>query len=422
MAAPRSVPELRRFLGMVNQLGKFTPHLAELTQPLRELLSKNRSWIWGPSQSQAFKLVKQELTKPTVLTLYDPNADTKVSADASSHGLGAVLLQKVEEVWKPVAYASRSMSDTEKRYAQIEKEALATTWACEKFSMFILGKHIEIETDHKPLVPLLGVKHLDTLPPRVLRFRLRLDRFNYTISHVPGKELYTADTLSRAPIPTGTPEDDHTTLQELAELCVLGTIENLPANNQRLNIYRKEQTIDPVCKTLFKYCENGWPNKGKVDPSTRPYWEIQDEISVGDGLLMRGARIIVPKSLQRETLGKLHTGHQGIVRCRLRAKTAVWWPGLATEIKQFISKCPECSRDKIPSKEPLVPDSFGNTPRSHIVQTRTGQVRRNRSHLNIDQQPTQDDDNSLSRSTNDRSPIQTRTRTGTPILPPERLI
>ena len=130
--------------------------------------------------------MKQELTKPSTLALYDPNADTKVSADASSHGLGAVLLQKFDGIWKPVAYASRSMTETEKRYAQIEKEALATTWACEKFSVFILGINIEIETDHKPLVPLLGVKHLDSLPPRVLRFRLRLDRFNYSIQHVPG--------------------------------------------------------------------------------------------------------------------------------------------------------------------------------------------------------------------------------------------
>ena len=196
MHPPTSVSALRRFMGMVNQLGKFTPKLAELTQPLRELLSKSRDWVWGPAQTRAFEQVKQELAKPITLALYDPKAPTKISADASSYGLGAVLLQQDGNDWKPVAYASRSMSQTESRYAQIEKEALATTWACEKFSNFILGKHIEIETDHKPLVPLLGVKHLDSLPPRVLRFRLRLDRFNYSIKHVPGKLLYTADTLS----------------------------------------------------------------------------------------------------------------------------------------------------------------------------------------------------------------------------------
>ena len=180
---------------MVNQLGKFTPNLAQLTQPLRELLSKSTAWVWDSAQSRAFDQVKEELSKPTTLALYDPNAPTRVSADTSSHGLGAVLLQQFDGAWKPVSFASRSMSETERRYAQIEKEAFATTWACEKFSNFILGKHIQVETDHKPLVPLLGLKHLDSLPPRILRFRLRLDRFSYDIKHVPGKELYTADTF-----------------------------------------------------------------------------------------------------------------------------------------------------------------------------------------------------------------------------------
>lgn len=105
-------------------------------------------------------------------------------------------MQKCEEVWKPIAYASRSMTEMEQRYAQIEKEALATTWACEKFSTYILGMRFLIETDHKPL---FGSKHLDSLPPRVLRFRLCMERFSYDITHVPGKLLYTADTLSRAP-------------------------------------------------------------------------------------------------------------------------------------------------------------------------------------------------------------------------------
>ena len=219
MKPPTTVPELRRFMGMVNQLGKFTPNLAQLSQPLRELLGKNSTWVWGPSQSEAFSLVKEELSKSTTLALYDPEAPTKVSADASSYGLGAVLMQETESRWRPVAYASRSMSDTEQRCAQIEKEALAITWACEKFSDYILGKSITIETDHKPLVPLFGTKQLDKLPPRVLRFRLHMDRFTCTILHVPGRDLHRADTLSRAPLPS-TAHDD--VLKELAELLIGG--------------------------------------------------------------------------------------------------------------------------------------------------------------------------------------------------------
>lgn len=158
MTPPTTITELCRFMGMVNQLGKFTPDIAEFSQPLRELITKKRIWTWGPGQVKAFQSIKEVLTQTHVLALYDPNADTKVSADASAYGLGAVLLQKNnDQQWRPVAYASRSLTETETRYAQIEKEALATTWACERFTDYIMGKQIAIETDHKPLVPLLSM-------------------------------------------------------------------------------------------------------------------------------------------------------------------------------------------------------------------------------------------------------------------------
>ncbi len=160
--APTNVPELRRFLGMANHLGKFTPRLSQLSQPLRELLCKMNCSTWGPEQTRAFDQIKSELTEPTILTLYDPAARTKVSADASSYGLGAVLLQEVGRIWKPVAYASSSLTDTERRYAQIEKEALGVAWACDRFSNYILGRMFEIETDHKPIVPILSTKNLIT--------------------------------------------------------------------------------------------------------------------------------------------------------------------------------------------------------------------------------------------------------------------
>ena len=200
MPPPSNVKELRRFMGMINHLGKFSDRLAELAQPLRELLGKGTSWTWDSAQNTAFRNIKAEIIKPKVLTHYDINADLKVSADASSYGLGAVLLQKSGHTWQPVMYASRTMTTTKCRYAQLEKEALAITWSCEKFSSYILGKKFAIETDLKLLIPLLGNKSLHSLPPRIMRFRLRLVRFDYEISHVPGKLLATADTLSHAPL------------------------------------------------------------------------------------------------------------------------------------------------------------------------------------------------------------------------------
>lgn len=127
MTEPTNVSQLRSFLGMVNQVGKFIPHLAEKDKALRDLLSTKNAWYWGTDQARAFKTLRDALTSPPVLAMYDPNRDIKVSADASSYGLAGVLLQLWEEGWRPVAYASRSLSPTEPRYAQVEKEALASS-------------------------------------------------------------------------------------------------------------------------------------------------------------------------------------------------------------------------------------------------------------------------------------------------------
>ena len=185
---PQNVNDVRRFLGKVNQLGKFVPHLAEKNKPIRDLLSTKNEFLWGPTQQDAFKKLKKEQTSTPVLAHYDPARKTILSADASSYGLGAVLLQEQENgARKPVAFASRSMTRTEQRDAQIEKEALTTTWACEKSNDFILGKDILIETVHKPLVPLFGLKNLDELPPRIQRFRMRLMKYNSTSATSQGR-------------------------------------------------------------------------------------------------------------------------------------------------------------------------------------------------------------------------------------------
>ena len=107
----------------------------------------------------------------------------------------------------PIAYTSRTLTATKSRYAQIEKEALAITWACEKFNDYVLGMKFHIQTNHKPLLPLLGNRNLDDLPARIQRFRMRMMKYHYTIEHVPGKELVVADTLSRAPVSKPTAED-----------------------------------------------------------------------------------------------------------------------------------------------------------------------------------------------------------------------
>ena len=360
MDQPNNVSELRRFMGMLNQMGKFSPNLASITQPLRELLSTKSTWTWGPAQDEAFKMAKAELTKPTILSLYDPGAETKLSSDASSYGLGAVLLQLHQGGWKPVVYASRSLSETERRYAQIEKEALAITWACEKFSEYILGKQILIETDHKPLVPLLSSKHLDDLPPRVLRFRLRLMRFAFSIVHVPGKYMYTADALSRAP--TGVPVDNCAAFQKEVEGHIAAVTEILPATKQQLDKYRCAQAADSDTGALINYCKFGWPVKTKLSPNLKSYWTVRGRLKLHDDLLLYGSRIVIPQGLRQETMQKIHQGHQGILKCRLRVESAVWWPGVSNEVEDFVKQCYTCSKRSTPPVEPMIASELPDYP------------------------------------------------------------
>ena len=192
-------------------------------------------------------------------------------------------------------------------------------WACEKFTDYILGRHFKIETDHKLLIPLLSKKQLDSIPPRIIRFRLRLAKFNYSICHVPRKLLYTADALSRAP--TGKVEEN--SLQEEAEALVESVVESLPTSPQRLDVYKTAQEKDFVCHHLKHYCRSGWPAKSSLTPELLPYWKERGHFSENSGLLMYNHRIVVPQALQSETLQKVHAGHQGIEHCRARVKQSV---------------------------------------------------------------------------------------------------
>ena len=134
------------------------------------------------------------------------------------------------------------------------------TWACEKFSDYILGRRFQIESDHKPLIPLLNTK-LDRMPPRILRFRLRLAQHDHTIHHVPGVHLYTADTLSRAPV--GGQDNSDLSFQKEVDVYVNCIVQEcIPATEQCLDQYREAQEKDIVCRQVKEYCRNGGQEKG----------------------------------------------------------------------------------------------------------------------------------------------------------------
>ena len=219
------------FLGMTNQLSKFCPQLSDRAKPIRHLLTMKNEWLWGEEQQKSFDLIKQHLSVTPILALFEFGRETIVSSDASSYELGAVLKQRQPSgETGPIAYISRSLTETEQRYAQLEREALALTWACKRLSNYLVGTKFMIKIDHKPLVPMLSTKRYDELPVRIQRFRMRMMRFQFLITHVPGKALTTAHALSRALLTQTTPADEQLTAD--SDIYVSVILQNLPVTDK----------------------------------------------------------------------------------------------------------------------------------------------------------------------------------------------
>ena len=146
--SPKDAKALRSFIGMATYISRFIQNYSVITAPLRELLKKEVKWNWTEKCEEAFQDVKNQLSGDTVMAFYDPKKKPTVVVDGSPVGLGDILLQDN----KPVAYASRSLTDAETRYSQIEREALAVVFGCEHFRMYLAGCMFTIVTDHKPLL------------------------------------------------------------------------------------------------------------------------------------------------------------------------------------------------------------------------------------------------------------------------------
>lgn len=198
----------------------------------------------------------------------------------------------------PVAYASRTMTAAERRYAQIEK-----------FEDFIMGLEVRLETDHKPLLPIFTSKGVDDLTPTLQRFRLRMMRYSYIISYVPGKQLLSADALSRAPLEI---TSSKSALEEETDAFVQMVISSLPASEARLEEIKLGQTSDPTISKIIEYVTREWPEKSSLKPTELPYFQVKDELVICDEILLRNCRLVIPPCLQQDIIERLHNGHLGV--------------------------------------------------------------------------------------------------------------
>ena len=367
MPDPSNVSELRRFIGMVNFLGRHIPNLSTIMQPLHKLLEKETTWGWGPPQKEAVRQIKKLITEAPTLAFFDPAKPTIVSADASSYGIAGVILQQQEDnTLRPVAFCSRTLSAAEKRYAQIEKECLAGVWSCERFERYLVGlEKFTLETDHKPLVPLINTKDLSESPLRCQRMLMRLMRFNVTAVYSPGSNMYVADTLSRAPLNWNGEDTSDSDISAHVDSITSAW----PASDAYLERVRVDTSKDTCLSTALQYTKTGRPqHKTDVMLAARDLYAVRGELSTWNGILVKGERIVIPNVMKREVMDKIHQGHLGINKCRERANQAVWWPHITQDIKDCVSRCRFClEKQATQRKEPLLPSELPERPFQRIA-------------------------------------------------------
>uniref|UniRef100_A0A3Q1EK56 Gypsy retrotransposon integrase-like protein 1 n=1 Tax=Acanthochromis polyacanthus TaxID=80966 RepID=A0A3Q1EK56_9TELE len=347
MEMPKDKKGVQRALGLVNFLGRFIQNLAVKTTHLRKLLRRETEFQWEHEHEREWKELLEVLASEPLLAFFSPDRKTKVSTDASKDGLGAVLLQEDEGAWRPVAYASRSMTATECRYAQIEKECLGLAFGCEKFHTYIYGLHnVILETDHKPLLG-IAKKNLCDMSPRIQRLMMRLQRYDFELIYTPGTQMFIADALSRAAhgdIQTSGTEKDIAVQVDMVYAA-------LPATQEQLTKIAAQTAEDPVLRKVMKNLQDGWKKGSCVQ-----YYPLQSELSVVEGLLLKGDRIVVPTSMRREMLQRIHEGHLGAEKSKRRAREALYWPNMNSDIDRITSECATCQEFRYKqTKEPLIP-------------------------------------------------------------------
>lgn len=344
---PTNVTEVRAFAGLVNYYARFVEGLANLMSPIYQLLKKGAKFIWSKACSEAFQKIKDEICRDVTLTHFDPNADLILTCDASNVGVSAVLSQKCKDgVERPVAFASRILHTAEKNYSVIDKEALAIMYGVNKYFLYLVGNRFAIRTDHKPLLSLFHPqKGIPTIAAsRMQRWAHFLSSFSYSIGHVRSQSNI-ADFSSRFPTESWKlwkEEDSYLNFINKEE-CGLLSVADL----------EKSTLEDPDLSQVVGFLT------GTVDQTSferNPYWKMIEELSLEAGVVMRGHRVVVPKSLRETVLEQLHRSHLGMVKSKSIARANVWWPKIDEDIERVVKHCSACVlHSQSPPKAALIP-------------------------------------------------------------------
>ena len=260
-------------MGLVNYYGKFIPNLAIRLHSLNQLLQAHKKWKWSRDCAEAFRDVKKLITSACVLTHYNPELPITLAADASAYGVGAVISYVFPDGSEhPLAFASRTLTPSERDYTQLEKEALSLIFGVKKFHRLLYGRKFILITDHRPLVTILGPKKgIPSLAAaRLQRWAVLLSAYKYNIRYNATSDHSNADGLSRLPLPsTGS-----TSETEVVTTFNIGQVQALPVTVQDIQqATRRDATLGKV----YKYVQQGWPKQ--VSEELLLYSNRQTELS-----------------------------------------------------------------------------------------------------------------------------------------------
>ena len=253
----------------------------------------------------------QAVTSAPILRYFNSSEPFEGQGDASANDTGFVLMQN----GKPVSYSSRALTTSERNYSQIEKELLAQVFGVERNHQYVYDRKVVLWSDHKPL-EIISKKPLATAPKRLQRLLLRLQQNDVEIRYKPGPELYLADTLSRAYLPTTarSPAEEETER--------IHAVDFLPISEPQLAEIQRETAADSVLQSLIEVILQGWPDQKEALPSElHPYFTVRDELTAQNGILFKGLRCEIPASLRPKIRERLHGAHTGVEGCLRRALT-----------------------------------------------------------------------------------------------------
>ena len=368
MPSPQSKEDVQRFLGLLTYLSPFIPQLADKTHVLRSLVKEDVPWTWDTDQQTSFETLKKLIYEDACLQYYDRRAPVELEVDASQKGLGAALVQN----GKPVAFGSKTLTECQSRYSNIEREMLAVVSGIQRYHTYLYARPFTVISDQKPLETICA-KPIHAAPPRLQRMLLQIQGYNFKVKYRPGKTMVLADTLSRLPNPENNAEIELDVRVDGIDLviddpeCKTIALINFPPHKRQL--LRDETTQDPLLNELQSIVHTGWPDTIKELPTDiRPYWSFRDELAMESGVLFKGRQILIPQSMQKEILQQLHQGHQGVEKTRRLARDTVYWVNINRDIEVICKSCHACQENQvINTKEPLMPHTPPTRPWQYIA-------------------------------------------------------